>query len=134
MRTMIASLVLAAVPTFAPADALTVYKYVDAMGRVTYTNVKPKQASEFDTLEVQYDAPAAKSAPAVKPALVATPAPAKPAASHVAAAPEGEVATLAVIPYPSLRLAAATFEPAARVRRRPLATVTLKLDRELRGF
>ena len=133
MRTMIAGLVLAAVPTFAPADALTVYKYVDAMGRVTYTNVKPKQAADFDTLEVQYDAPA------VKPALVATPAPAKPPASHVAdtagmAAAADDVATLAVIPYPSLRLAAATFEPVARVRRKAPATPSLKLDRELRGF
>jgi hypothetical protein len=128
---MIAGLVLAAVPTFAPADALTVYKYVDAMGRVTYTNVKPRQAAEFDTLEVQYDAPA------VKPALVAAPPPAKPAASHVSAtaAAADDVATLAVIPYPSLRLAAATFEPMARARRKPLATTaTLKLDRELRGF
>ena len=131
MRTMIAGLVLAAVPTFAPADALTVYKYVDAMGRVTYTNVKPKQAADFDTLEVQYDTPAAKRA--VMPA----PAPVRPVASEVAAAAaprSEEVATLAVIPFPSLRLAAATFEAPARVRRKAPATVNLKLDRELRGF
>src|SRR4051812_36485229 len=108
MRTMIAGLVLAAVPTFAPADALTVYKYVDAMGRVTYTNVKPKQAAEFDVVEVQYDRAAAK------PAVAATPAAPKPVASRVATAPAASseaAATLAVIPYPSLRLAAATFEP-----------------------
>jgi hypothetical protein len=128
MRTMIAGFMLAAVPTFAPADALTVYKYVDAMGRVTYTNVKPKQAGNFDVVEVQYDAPGVK--PAAPPPLAAVPA----AAPHVAAtAAKPEVATLAVLPGPSLRLAAAAFDAPLRARRKPAPeAAVLKLDRELR--
>ena len=127
MRTWIAGLALAAIPTLAPAEALTVYKYVDGAGRVTYTNQKPKQGEDFDTLEVEYDGPAAA---ATRPPAPPAPATAKPSRRNAAAE---QVASLEVLAFPSLRLAAAGLEPPLRLRRKaPAAPFALRLDTELR--
>ena len=130
MRTLFASLALAAAPTLTLADSLAVYKYVDPMGRVTYSNVQPKQSDDYDVVMIEYDGPAAASvaphtAPAAKPAAKILPLPA-------AASPQP--AALAVLPSPVLRLAAVTFDAAPRALRRkapPTPAVVLRLDREL---
>ena len=125
MRTWIAGIILAAIPTFSQAGALTVYKYVDAAGRVTYTNQKPRQGEDFDTLEVEYDAPT--------PAVVKLPrspsSPARTQPENVATAAPREWAA-----YPSLRLAALGMDAAGHVRRKPgaaTAALVLRLDTAL---
>src|SRR6476660_7581162 len=121
MRTWIAGLALAAIPTWAHADTLTVYKYVDALGRVTYTNIAPKQGEDFDEVQVEYDAPGhAAASPARLKASIPRGAAERVAERVVERAEE-------TVLLPSLRLAAVGREPPMRPHRKAPTVVTLRL-------
>ena len=134
MRALIA-FAAAAAAIAAHADTLEVYRSVDAQGRVTFANVKPKH-DDYDVMNVEYErqplAPAA--APVAATPVPALHAPARRASRGVPAAPLP--ATLRVVAFPSLRLAATAGEPPATRRRKaaPLVAVALRMDAELRSW
>ena len=65
MRTMwLAALAFAAGSGAAEAAAVTIFKYADSQGRVTYTNREPAAPIVYTTLEVETDEPPAATRPA----------------------------------------------------------------------
>jgi hypothetical protein len=137
MRALIA-FAAAAAAFAAHAESLEVYRSVDAQGRVTYTNVKPK-GDDFDVLNVEYESQ--PKAATTMPALVAPPARTMTMRPMAGSEPPAEsappiAATLRVVSFPSLRLAGATGEPSLARRRKAVAlpAVTLRIDPELRSL
>jgi len=107
MRTnLIAAIVLATLAGAAHGAVVTIYKHVDANGRVTYTNIAPKDPAGFLHLEIEVDAPAVAAVPVVE----------------------------RLKPAPALRTAVKAKSPLKRVAaaRRP-PPLTLRLDFRLGG-
>ena len=133
MRALIAF--AAALAAFAAhADTLEIYRSVDAQGHVTYTNVKPKHDG-YDVVNVEFERqPAALAAPVAAASQVATPR-GLPVVEAGKAVPAPVTATLRVVAFPSLRLAAAGEATMARRRKAPaMNPVLLRLDSELRSW
>ena len=133
MRALIA---LAAVSAAfaAQADSLEIYRTIDAQGRVSYTNLKPKH-DDYDVLNVEYDAaPRAAIAPSIAPPREVGITPARKHGTQALARPVA--ATLRVVAFPSLRLAATTGEPQMPRRRKAVAVpaLALRMDGVLRSW
>ena len=132
MRALIA-FATAALAFAAHADTLDVYRSIDAQGRVTYTNVMPKH-DDYDVIQVEYETqPRMPAAAGVVPTATTRKVLEAPREAPAEARPIP--ATLRVVAFPSLRLAAATGEPAVSRRRKSAAAQAfgLRLDRELRN-
>ena len=68
MRTMhLAAITFAAWAGTAEPAAVTIYKYVDAQGHVTYTNQVPRGEARYTTLEIETDTPAVAPAEVLQP-------------------------------------------------------------------
>ena len=135
MRALIALAAVSAAIA-AQADSLEIYRTIDAQGRVSYTNLKPRH-DDYDVLNVEYDAaPRAAIAPSIAPPREAAIEPARQVGVRPPAAPVA--ATLRVVAFSSLRLAAATGEPPIPRRRKaravPALALALRMDRELRSW
>ena len=132
MRALIA-MAAASVAFAVHADTLEIYRSIDAQGRVTFGNVKPKH-DDYDVVKVEFQSQ--PHAPAIVPAAATTHARPVDELRDPPAAARPIAATLRVVAFPSLRLAATAGEsPGPRRRRGGASTeVALRLDPELRSW